>query len=220
MAHIRNNCLKENTLQVEINQQCQDISNISGNDCCDELIDGLDNLENKVDIVDDKIDMLSYQSEECCDTINDKLDIINSKLKPKIFIKKEYVDKIVYKVIQTIVYKTDYVISYRDCSKKPGQPKYEVIVPEKSVIKKIVTTPALNPCFVYENELKRDIENSRKRWEKDKYKTYKTFGWMVWELYSDRKLFKPKCWEPVYRKVVYEIFGEQLPEPKRKKRNE
>ena len=52
MAHIRNNCLKENTLQVEIDQQCQDISNISNSDCCDELIDGLDNLNQDINVID------------------------------------------------------------------------------------------------------------------------------------------------------------------------
>lgn len=234
MAHIRNNCLKENTLQVEINQQCQDISNISGNDCCDELVDGLDNISNQitevnndivevvevVEVIDNKIDLFTQQSEECCDTLSDKLDKIDSKLKPRIITKPVYVDRIIYKNIYTIVYKTDYIVSYRPCVNLPGKPiKEEIQVPQKSVIRRIETPKQLDPCKVYEYHLKRDIEESRKRWEKEKYKTYKTFSWMVWQLYSTCKdIWKPKCWEDVYRGVVYEVFGERLPDNKNKKK--
>jgi hypothetical protein len=79
---IRNDCLKENTLQVEIDNQCQDISSITNLDCCDNILD--------------RIDDLSDQSKECCDTLSTKLDVISNKLKPII--------KIVYKPISVIKY--------------------------------------------------------------------------------------------------------------------
>ena len=220
MAHIRNNCLKENTLQVEIDQQCQDISNISNSDCCDELIDGLDNLNQDINVIDNKIDDLTKQSEECCDTLSDKLDKIDSKLKPRIITKPIYIDRIVYKNIYTIVYKTDYIISYRPCTNLPIKPnKEEIQVYQKSVIRKVETPKQLDPCQVYENELKRDIECSRQKWEKQKYKTYNKFSWMVWQLYSNNKnIYKSKCWEETYRKVIYEVFGEELPDNKKRKR--
>lgn len=113
MAHIRNNCLKENSLQVEINQQCQDISNISGNDCCDEMIDGLDSIDNK-------IDSLSQKSEECCDLLTNKLNIIDDKLKPKTIIVEKPIIIKEYVEVRTTVY-------VPICKPKP--PKTETLPP-------------------------------------------------------------------------------------------
>ena len=122
MAHIRNNCLKENTLQVEINQQCQDISNISGNDCCGELVDGIDNVFNQI--------------EDCCDTLSDKLDKIDSKLKPIIIYKpvyiKDYIEirttKYVYvKIGNTLPPNKIEIINYGPVKPQNGWEIYEKI---------------------------------------------------------------------------------------------
>jgi len=170
-------------------------------------------------LIIDKIEDLSKQSEECCDLLNDKLDKIDYKLKPKVVVKPVYIDRVVYKHIYTIVYKTDYVISYKNCKKENPKLNDEILIPQKSVIRKIVTPPVLNPCLIYENLLKKDIEESRKRWENDRYKKYKNFGWMIWQLYSNSKeIWKPKCWEETYRKVVFDVFGERLTKVKENKK--
>lgn len=176
-------------------------------DCCDQVIEIVDAVE----VIDNKIDSLTEQSEECCDILSDKLDKIESKLKPKVVIKPVYIDRVVYKHIYTIVYKTDYVISYKNCNKENPRSNDEILVPQKSVIRKIVTPTILNPCLIYENELKRDIDESKKRWERDRNKRYKNFGWMVWQLYSNsNEIFKPKCWQETYIKVIFDVFGERL----------
>lgn len=215
MAHIRNNCLKENSLQVEINQQCQDISNLSGNDCCDEMIDGIDNLENKIDVVDDKIDSLMIQSEECCDTINDKLDSLNNKIKPVIVNQIKYVDRIVYKPVRTIVYKTEFVYKLVPVEKeKIKDSKTEIS--GGSVIRRIETPKGVDPCLDYERALKLDIECARAKWEKDRnrkssYPNAK-FNQYDWLKYSTKpNIFKPKCWKDTYNKVMLEVFNIPIP---------
>jgi hypothetical protein len=214
MAHIRNNCLKENTLQVEINQQCQDISLISGNDCCDELIDGIDNISNQIEQVDNKIDDLSNQSEICCDTINDKLDILNRKLKPVVITQIRYVDRFVYKPVRTIVYKTEFVYKLVPIEKeKIKDSKTEIS--GGSVIRRIETPKGVDPCLDYERALKIDIECSRVRWQKDKHKRLypnTKFNQYDWLKYSTKpNIFKPKCWKDTYNKVMLEVFNIPIP---------
>jgi hypothetical protein len=42
---------------------------------------------------------------------------------------------------------------------------------------------------------------------------------MIWQLYSNSKeIWKPKCWEETYRKVVFDVFGERLTKVKENKK--
>lgn len=167
MAHIRNNCLKENTLQVEINQQCQDIANISGgNDCCDELIDGLDNVTNQITEVDGKIDSLSTQSKECCKLLLDRLNRIDAKIPfrpvptPKPIIVKEYIE------VRTTVY-----VPVKE--KKPN--KVEILPPSS-------IPPSSIPGWIWDDvnkyfyKIKRNIKYIRinsQVWREDEYIKYR-----------------------------------------------
>ena len=175
----------------------------------------LDEIIDTLNYIDSGVISLANQSEICCNKVNLKLDSISSKLQPKIIKEKVYVDVIKYRTIQTVVYRDQYIIQYRDVSKP--QPKVIKSVNEKTVVKKItINNVETSAIKTYEEDLRKHINSIHNCWMINNkgyhqwcFNTYNSLGGVWLSL-------RPSGWMQVWDKVMNEVFDIVI--PKRSKR--